>query len=114
MASLLTSGSWSPWPAPSATARWCSTGSVVRAPRWTTRHRSGRTLVGHCDFITDLGHRLPEGTRRELGYPGGGPEWMVTELGVFDYDAEGHARLRQIFPDVTVDEIEASTGFDLR
>jgi glutaconate CoA-transferase, subunit B len=81
---------------------------------WTTRHRSGRTLVESCDFITDMGHRTPSGTRTELGFAGEGPQWMITELGVFDYDADGHARLCQIFPDVTVDEVRAATGFELR
>ncbi|HEX3336569.1 MAG TPA: CoA-transferase [Jatrophihabitans sp.] len=81
---------------------------------WTTRHRSGRTLVQDCDFITDMGHRTREGTRAELAFAGGGPEWLVTELGVFDYDDDGHARLRQVFPDVSVQQIEAATGFPLR
>jgi glutaconate CoA-transferase subunit B len=78
---------------------------------WTTRHRSGRTLVAECDFITDMGHRTPLGTRAELGFTGGGPQWLVTELGVFDY-RDGRARLTQVFPDVTVAEIHAATGFD--
>jgi glutaconate CoA-transferase, subunit B len=80
---------------------------------WTTRHRSGRTLVPRVDFLTDIGHRTPEGDRVQLGYPGGGPEWLVTELGVFDY-AGGHARLRALFPDVTLDDVAAATRFDLR
>ena len=79
---------------------------------WTTRHRSGRTLVDACDFITDMGHRTPMGTRAELGYMGGGPQWLVTELGVFDFTG-GRARLVQIFPDVSVDEVRAATGFPL-
>jgi glutaconate CoA-transferase subunit B len=79
---------------------------------WTTRHRSGRTLVQACDFITDMGHRTPLGTRADLGYTGGGPQWLVTELGVFDFPA-GRARLREIFPDVSVEEIRNATGFDL-
>jgi glutaconate CoA-transferase subunit B len=81
---------------------------------WTTRHRSGRALVDHCDFITDMGHRTPTGSRTELGYSGGGPEWLVTELGVFDYDEDGRARLRQLFPDVAVEDVRSATGFDLR
>ena len=52
---------------------------------WTTRHRTGRTLVADCDFVTDMGHRTRLGTRAELGFTGGGPQWLVTELGVFDY-----------------------------
>jgi glutaconate CoA-transferase, subunit B len=81
---------------------------------WTTRHRSGRSLVEHCDFVTDMGHRTAAGSRTELGFTGGGPEWLVTELGVFDYDADGHARLRQLFPDVSVADVTKATGFDLR
>jgi glutaconate CoA-transferase subunit B len=81
---------------------------------WTTRHRSGRTLVETCDFVTDMGHRTPVGSRVELGFTGGGPQWLVTELGVFDYDDDGQARLRQVFPDVSVEQIEAATGFELR
>lgn len=81
---------------------------------WTTRHRSARTLVKQCDFVTDMGHRTPQGTHAELGFTGGGPERLITELGVFDYDDDGHARLRQVFPDVTLDEIRAATGFELR
>jgi glutaconate CoA-transferase subunit B len=77
---------------------------------WTTRHRSGRTLVESCDFITDIGHRTPLGGRAELGFTGGGPQWLVTELGVFDF-RDGRARLVQVFPDVSVADIRTATGF---
>jgi glutaconate CoA-transferase subunit B len=79
---------------------------------WTTRHRSGRTLVESCDFITDIGHRTPLGGRAELGFTGGGPQWLVTELGVFDF-RDGRARLVQVFPDVSVADVRAATGFAL-
>jgi glutaconate CoA-transferase subunit B len=78
---------------------------------WTTRHRSGRTLVPDCDFITDMGHRTPQGGRAELGFAAGGPQWLVTELGIFDYPG-GRARLVQVFPDVSLAEILAVTGFE--
>jgi glutaconate CoA-transferase subunit B len=80
---------------------------------WTSRHRSGRTLVRQVDFLTDLGHVTPAGNRAELGYTGGGPQWLVTELGVFDYTDQGHARLLATFPDVSVEDVERATGFDL-
>jgi len=92
----------------------CNLSATIRALTvWTTRHRLGRTLVDECDFITDMGHRTRLGTRAELGFTGGGPQWLVTELGVFDYPA-GRSRLVQIFPDVSVAEIRAATGFELR
>ena len=80
---------------------------------WTTRHRSGRTLVQQLDFLTDLGHVTPAGTRAELGCTGGGPQWLVTELGVLDFTPEGRARLVARFPDVTVEEVRAATRFEL-
>lgn len=93
----------------------CNLSATVRhTTLWTTRHRSGRTLVEACDFITDIGHRTPRGTREELSHPGGGPDRLVTELGIFDFDEEGHARLRSLFPDVTLEEVREATGFPLR
>ncbi len=85
--------------------------TIGRLTLWTTNHRPGRCLVQRCDFITDIGHRTPEGTRAELGYPGHGPQILITELGVFDFP-DGRARLRKLFPDVTVDTVRESTGFD--
>jgi glutaconate CoA-transferase subunit B len=79
---------------------------------WTTRHRSGRALVERCDFVTDFGHATADGTRRELGFPGGGPEWLVTELGIFDFP-DGRARLRFVYPDVSVEELKSATRFEL-
>jgi len=92
----------------------CNLAATVRhLSLWSSRHRSGRALVENCDFITDMGHRTPAGDRTEFGFTGGGPQWMVTELGVFDFP-EGHARLTHRFPDVSVEEIRAATGFELR
>jgi glutaconate CoA-transferase subunit B len=91
----------------------CNLSATIRnLTVWTTNHRSGRCLVEACDFITDLGHRTPSGTRSDLGYTGGGPQWLITELGVFDYP-DGEARLLRLFPDVTLDDVVAATGFDL-
>ena len=72
-------------------------------------------LVEHCDFVTNLGHRGVDGrSRKALGHRGRGPDHLVTELGLFDYDAEGHARLQACYPDVDAAEIAANTGFALR
>lgn len=93
----------------------CNLSATVGAlTLWSSRHSSGRTLVDHCDVITDVGHSTPAGDRQALGYTGGGPEWLVTDLGVFDYDGDGHARLRTLLPDTSVDDVRAATGFDLR
>jgi len=91
----------------------CNMSATIRTLTiWTTRHRSGRTLVDACDFITDMGH--PRATGRRSSGTGRGPEWMITELGIFDFDDTGHARLCALYPDVDVDTVAVATGFPLR
>jgi glutaconate CoA-transferase subunit B len=41
-------------------------------------------------------------------------QWLVTELGLFDFDADGHARLAAVYRDTSVDEVLANTGFTPR
>jgi glutaconate CoA-transferase, subunit B len=95
----------------------CNLSATIRTlTLWTTRHRSGRTLIARCDFVTDMGHSPVTG-RRTPGVgttaTGTGPERMVTELGVFDFDERGHVRLTGVFPDVEVEDVHRATGFDL-
>lgn len=89
---------------------------------WTTGHRCEPAsaakrryrIVERCDFVTSFGHRTADGrTRAQLGHRGGGPQWLVTDLGVFDFDGRGHLRLRQLYPDTTVEDVTANTGFDV-
>ncbi len=89
---------------------------------WTAAHRvsfgrDGRPqyrLVEACDFITNLGHRDRRGRpRAELGHRGGGPDALITELGVFDFDPTGHVRVRAVWPGVSVEEVARNTGFPL-
>jgi glutaconate CoA-transferase subunit B len=90
---------------------------------WTTAHRTpkdaqGRRrfrLVNDCDFITSLGHRTRNGrSSGDLGHRGNGPQWLVTELGLFDFDADGHMRLRALYPDTPVGDVLESTQFTPR
>lgn len=95
----------------------CDAGHVTI---WTAAHRTiidnkGRRrfrLVEHCDFITSVGHRTVDGkSRTEMGYKGQGPDALITELGVFDFDNSGHARLSAVYPDIELDVIRENTGF---
>lgn len=90
---------------------------------WTTAHRAlvdakGRRrfrLADDCDFITNLGHRTKDGKlRRDLGHRGNGPQWLVTELGLFDFDDDGHMRLNALYPDTSVEDVLMNTGFKPR
>lgn len=87
---------------------------------WSAAHRTeaaadGRRrfrLVEYCDFVTSVGHRTREGkSRSEMRYHGKGPDWMITELGLFDFDESGRARLVGSYPDIEIAEIRVHTGF---
>jgi glutaconate CoA-transferase subunit B len=71
-----------------------------------------RTFVERVDYVSAVGH--PGGTqgRRRLGLRGGGPQLVVTPLGVFDFEADtGHMALRWRHPGVTAADVVAATGF---
>jgi glutaconate CoA-transferase subunit B len=95
-------------------------GDCVNYTIWTTRHRAQKkgdrkffTLVNKCDFVTNVGHVTPYGRREELDLVGNGPDWVVTELGVFDFDdVTKTMRLRYLYPDTTVDDVLDSTEFE--
>jgi glutaconate CoA-transferase subunit B len=89
---------------------------------WNTRHfvneaarkQGNFTFVNNVDFITTVGHITPQGSRTELGLRGGGPDIVVTDLGIFDFDEQNKCmRIKSVHPYTTVDVITASTGFDL-
>lgn len=69
-----------------------------------------RTFVERVDLITALGDRAE---RERLGLPGGGPRFVLSPLGVFDFDAEGNLRIRSLHEGVTVDQVREATGFEL-
>ena len=95
-------------------------GDCVNYTIWTTRHRAQKkgdrkffTLVNKCDFVTNVGHVTPYGRREELDLVGNGPDWVVTELGVFDFDEKTKSmRLRYLYPDTTVNEVIDNTEFE--
>jgi len=87
---------------------------------WTAAHRTradraGRRqfrIVESCDFVTNVGHRTADGrTRQAMGYRGGGPDRLITDLGLFDFEADGELRLIGLYPDTTVDDVLDNTAF---
>ncbi len=94
---------------------------VAHVTIWTAAHRTAPAsdgkrrfrLVEKCDFITSVGHRTSRAKKRAaMRYRGKGPDWMITELGVFDFDESGRARLVAVYPDIEVDEVRIHTGFE--
>jgi glutaconate CoA-transferase, subunit B len=79
---------------------------------WTTTH-DPRTLVEKVDFVTCAGWLGGGDERERLGLEGG-PEAVVTNLCVMDFEPESKAmRLVSTHPGVTVDDVQAATGFDV-
>ncbi len=73
-----------------------------------------RRFPADVDFITSPGFVGGRQGRRDLGMIGGGPEAVITDLGVLGFDESGEMELRCVHPGVTVDQVLAQTGWDLK
>jgi glutaconate CoA-transferase, subunit B len=75
-----------------------------------------RAFPESVDFVTSPGHRMHGRSRRDLGMPGGGPVRVITDRGILDTDPErdGELVLTAVYPGVTVAELKADVGWDLR
>jgi len=75
----------------------------------------GRAFVEKVDFVTSPGH-LDGGNARELlGLPGGGPQIVITDRALFDFDNEDREMtLIELAPGETADSIKADVGWPLR
>ncbi|RNL86097.1 CoA-transferase subunit beta [Halostreptopolyspora alba] len=77
--------------------------------------QSARTFVDSVDFVTSVGHGKGAGDRERLGLTGRGPTRVITDLGVLEPDpSTRELTLVSVHPGVTVDEVRAATGWDLR
>jgi glutaconate CoA-transferase, subunit B len=73
------------------------------------RH-DARTFVERVALVTALGDRSERG---RLGLPGGGVRFVLSPLGVFDFDEAGDMRIRSLHEGVTVEQAQEATGFEL-
>lgn len=79
---------------------------------WNPNHNP-RSLVERVDFRSAAGY-LGGGDERERLGLGPGPEVVVTNLAVLDFEpASKRMRLVSVHPGVTVDQVQEATGFDL-
>jgi glutaconate CoA-transferase subunit B len=75
---------------------------------------SRRRFVPRVDFISGAGFIDGPGAREKAGLRRGGPRWVLSELGVFDFDpATCRMRVKSIHPGHTIAEVRDQTGFDL-
>jgi glutaconate CoA-transferase subunit B len=88
---------------------WLARKTVILLPQ--KRNKFPETL----DFRTSAGHLEGSGSREALGAPGGGPERVITNLGVYGFDPETREmQLEAIHPGVGLDEVRAEVSWRLR
>lgn len=74
-----------------------------------------RSFVERLDFLSSVGHLHGGESRARLGYPGHGPQVVITDLGVLR--PETHTReltLVALHPGVALEQVQAATGWPLR
>lgn len=71
---------------------------------YVPRH-SRAVFVPRVDYVSGLGHS----PQRRAGQ---GPRYLVSDLGQFDW-ADGRMRLVTLHPGVTIEQVQAKTGFEL-
>jgi glutaconate CoA-transferase subunit B len=73
-----------------------------------------RRFPERVDFITSAGFLGGRQEREAAGLRGGGPLAVVTNLAILEPDKSGELILTAIHPGVTIEQVCASTGWDLK
>lgn len=76
--------------------------------------QSRRSFVEQVDFVTSFGHGRGGGERARWGLRGAGPTMVITDLGVMRPDETGELVLVATHPGVSVAQVRAATGWQLR
>ena len=77
--------------------------------------QSARTFVERCDFRTSVGFGDGPGSREEYGLRGGGPDLVITDLGILRPDPDTcELVLTSLHPGITTEQAVAATGWPLR
>lgn len=74
-----------------------------------------RAFVDKLDFLTSPGHLTGGDSRARLGLPGGGPELVITDKAILNFDnPEREMQLCELYPGVTAKDVQAEVGWPLR
>ena len=74
-----------------------------------------RAFVEKLDFVTSPGHLTGGDSRARLGLPGGGPELMITDKAILNFDNPAREmQLSALYPGVTVSDVQAEVGWPLK
>jgi glutaconate CoA-transferase subunit B len=75
--------------------------------------QSPRSFVQHVDFVTSPGHRHPDGRSRPA-WAGGGPDTVITQLGVYRFGTDGEMQLTTLQPGASEADVDAASGWPIR
>lgn len=73
-----------------------------------------RRFPERVDFHTSIGFLTGGDARQKTGVRGGGPQAVVTDLGVMKPDQDGELVLAALHPGVTFEQAQANTGWALK
>jgi glutaconate CoA-transferase subunit B len=95
------------------TAGLADMGSIGKKLYYWNPDHSPRSMVEKVDFISAAGYLDGGDARERLGLKGG-PQMVISNLGVMDFHPESKKmRLKSLHPGVTVEMIQEATGFEL-
>lgn len=78
----------------------------------TPHHK--RRFPEKVDFRTSAGFLSGRGAREAAGLLGGGPQAVVTDLGILEPDDNGELILAALHPGKEIDQVQANTGWDIK
>ena len=88
-------------------------GSIGKTLYYWNPNHNPRAFVERVDFVSCAGYLGGGDERERLGLTGG-PELVVTNLAILDFEPTSkRMRLRSVNPGVTVEQVQAATGFEL-
>ncbi len=77
--------------------------------------QSRKSFPAKIDFVTSPGHLGAQigdiGDRERLGMRGAGPQRVITDLALYDFDA-GEMRVTSLHPGVTLDRVRETLGWE--
>ena len=74
-----------------------------------------RSFVERLDFVTSPGYLDGGDARQRLNVPGGGPQVVITDLGILTFSTETREMvLESLHPGATLDQVRENTGWPLR
>ena len=94
-------------------------GGSVEIAAWANRtyfispHQK-RRFPEKCDFVTGAGFLTGRAARQAAGVRGGGPQAVVTDIGIMEPDEAGELVLTALHPGRTAEEAKANTGWALK